>query len=279
MTAFGTDQVLLYDVEPWNRLGFGVPNFGDNQTTLNFALFNLTDEIGRCQLFIMQHADATRRDPPSRNTVERIGKMSNRLKSVLLNRKVDYNQNRLEEGHGSPEVHFWKIHPVPYYGDAYIQNHWLKEYNSLTMLLLTNAFQNTNNSLAIEFTPELCGDLWSFGARIQSLLGVELLGLDKAVVETDEFRFDSTHYDGYNPTEFTVRTEAISRPVSNYSRFTEDDLAPLERGIPANLIAPFLSRYPSFPTGEAIETPRSNPVDDDETNPGTNDQSAISPII
>lgn len=275
--GFGTDQVLLYNVSPWNKLGFGVPNFGNNQSTVNQPLARLADEIGLAQCQIMTHVDTLRRSPPSRNTMERLGKMLNRLKTVLLNRKRDYNELRLEAGHGTPQKIFWKIHPVPFFGDAVVRNSWLEEYNQLCMLILTNAFQATDNNVPLDFTPELAGLLWSFGARIQSLIGVELLGLTRAEVETDDFRFTAEHFNAYDPTTHTVNLEAISSPVHPDSMYTEDDISQFVQGIPSNLIAPNLARYPSYPEGEAIGTPTSEPGP--EQNPGTDDGSAISPVI
>lgn len=99
---FRNDRVLLYDVEPWAGLGFGVPNFGENVGTLSMPIHGLVDEIGRNQLFIMTHIDATRWQPPSINTVKRMCKMLMRINSVLSSRQEVYSRDRLEPGHSSP---------------------------------------------------------------------------------------------------------------------------------------------------------------------------------
>lgn len=82
-----TDRVLLYDVEPWNKYGFGVPNFGDNIATQNHSIHKLVDEIGRIQLSIATHTDARMTTPPSMNTVKRLCKAVNRVRTVLSSRQ------------------------------------------------------------------------------------------------------------------------------------------------------------------------------------------------
>ena len=146
---FGTDQVLLYNVEPWSKLGFGVPNFGDNLHTVNMQAHRLADEIGQLQLYIMTHVDVLRTRPPSRNTIERLGRLMNRVRNVLAGRAKEYSELRVEPGHGSPAPKPWTIHPVPYFNGPIVRNGWLAEYNEYCMLALTNLYQHTDNTLCL----------------------------------------------------------------------------------------------------------------------------------
>jgi hypothetical protein len=159
---FGTDSVLLYNVDPWKRLGFGVPNFGvkslmnpdriDTIGTMNMPLHNLADQIARLQLFIMTHLDAARTQPPSRNTIERLGRLCNRVSKVLSNRMVATNELLVEPGHQRPAVHIWNIHPVPYFAGPFLRNTWLREYNDLVMTALTNFYQHADNNQPLTVT-------------------------------------------------------------------------------------------------------------------------------
>ena len=144
-TTFGTDQVLLYDVDPWNKLGFGDANFGDNLKTQNIVWWRLASEIGKTQLGIMTHIDARREQYPSVNTLMRMGKILNRIKTVLLSRQRSAADIRLEPGHMTPAPMDWMIHPVPYFSGSVVVNPWLLEYNHLCMYALTNIFQNSDN--------------------------------------------------------------------------------------------------------------------------------------
>lgn len=245
MAAFGTDQVLLYNVAPWSQLGFGVPNFGDNPFTQNAPLHGLADEIGVVQLYLMTHIDATRRQYPSRNTIERLGKVLNRIQSVLVNRAKSANTMRLEGGHGVPSAIPWTIHPVPYFQGPIVNNRWLREYNNLTMIALTNIYQHSDNNLELTITEELAGDIWAYFREIRRLLAGELLGLLPAVYDVDTFQFTVDHYAAYRPQNLIVRVESLDDPGKVRERFTEDDLAPFLRGIPANVLIPNLAKYPS----------------------------------
>lgn len=275
--AFGTDQVLLYNVQPWNELGFGVANFGDNPFTQNAPLHGLADEIGVVQLYVMTHIDAMRRQYPSRNTIERLGKVLNRIQSVLLNRAKAANVNRLEGGHGVPAAIPWAIHPVPYFSGPIVNNRWLREYNNLTMIALTNIYQHSDNNLELTITTELASDIWQYFREVRALLAGELLGLASTEYDNDGFKFESKHYDAYKPQDIIVRVEAIDDPGKVRERFTEDDLQMFLRGIPANLILPNLAKYPTSSNDNFAGSPGAGTV----TNPvqGTRDGSALSPII
>jgi hypothetical protein len=254
---FGTDRVLLYDVDPWNRLGFGVPNFGsksrmgdgfiDTIGTLNVSLHSLADEIARLQLFLMTHEDAWRTQPPSRNTIERIGKMLNRVNSVLGARMSAYNELRLEPNHQRPAVKIWMIHPVPYFDGPFVRNHWMMEYNELVMYALTNFYQHSDNNLSLTTTTAFATEIYQYFRRIKVMMGTELLQIDRAALEEDTFVFTAEHYDAYLPDQVTMNIEALDGPGNMFSIPTEVDLRPLLDGIPANLILPNLKQYPIGP--------------------------------
>lgn len=276
--TFGTDQVLVYDVAPWNQLGFGVANFGDNLKTQNIVWWRLASEIGKTQLGIMTHVDARREQYPSVNTLMRMGKILNRIKTVLLSRQRVASDVRLEPGHMTPAPMDWLIHPVPYFSGSIVVNPWLLEYNHLCMYALTNIFQNGDNNLALEMTAEASSDIWQYFKRVTELIAGELLMLPKATYTADDFLFTNELFLKYNPSDFLPRNEALSQPVGNDTGFTEDDLRPLKNGIPANQILPLLARYsvskydnnPPQPQGNVIQEPAL---------PGTANGSALAPIL
>ncbi|MCA9117309.1 MAG: hypothetical protein KDA79_19700 [Planctomycetaceae bacterium] len=279
---FGTDQVLLYNVEPWSKLGFGVPNFGDNLHTVNMQAHRLADEIGQLQLYIMTHVDVLRTRPPSRNTIERLGRLMNRVRNVLAGRAKEYSELRVEPGHGSPAPKPWTIHPVPYFNGPIVRNGWLAEYNEYCMLALTNLYQHTDNTLALTITSELAGDIWQYFREVSLMLGRELLNIEESALLAPDFQFTAAHYAAYRPEEVTVRLEAIDSPVDPAIRFTEDDIQPFLRGIPANLLLPNLARYPvsgnddfTGPLGQGTSADKL----DSTAAAGTVGGSAISPVI
>jgi len=285
---FGTDRVLLYDVHPWNVLGFGVPNFGsgskvssgsiDTVGTLNQSLWALADEIGRSQLFIMSHNDARRRQPPSRNTIERLGKVLNRVQTVLAGRAMETNQLLLEPGHSSPAPLIWNIHPVPYFAGPFLENHWLREYNALVMVALVNFYQHSDNNLALTVTMKFAQDIYQYFREIKIKMGTELLLLPRKTVEADDFLFLPAHYDKYLPNDLIMNTEAGDGPGNMFAQPTLDtDLALLYQGIPANMILPMLKQYPIGPLPGATGLSGEDTIDADKGAAGTVTGSAIGP--
>lgn len=276
----GTDQVLIYNVKPFDEYGFGVPNFGDKMHTVNMPLHGLAKEVARVQLSIMTHVDAGRSQYPSRNTVTRLGKILNRIHSVLMSRRKVASDIRVEEGHANPAKKFWSIHPVPYFPGPMVENHWLQEYNNLTMFALCNMYQHSDNNLALTITAELAADIWRYFREIRTMLAGELLGIPSATFDTDAFVFTEAHYAAYSPEQFIVRTEDVDE--ANIVRLTEADLRPFRTGIPANLIAANLATYPNSENDDFHGSQDSNDLDGEVDNPvvGTTDnEDALKPII
>ncbi len=243
-TIFGSDRPQLYNVAPWAEMGFAVPNFGNNYGTLSTPIHGLADEISKGQLFVMTHIDAQRTQPPSRNTVERLCQMNNRIHTKLQSRmKVD-SDIRLEEGHATADSKPWNIHPVPFFHGPAVRNHWLIEYNTLTMIALTNIYQHSDNNLALTITQQFAQDIWKYFQEIRILIGVELLQLPRETVVAEGFKFETAHYNAYDISPFAMNLEALDTPGPIHSRTTEDDLRPLFRGIPANEIVTNLAAYP-----------------------------------
>jgi len=276
---FGTDRVLLYDVDPWKRLGFGVANFGstsqvnptsiDTIGTLSLPLWNLADEIGKLQLFIMTHVDATRTQPPSRNTVERLGTMLNRVQTVLAARLMKPNENLTEPGHYRPAPKIWQIHPVPFFPGPFVRNHWLQEYNEMVMVALTNFYQHSDNNVALTVTEKFAQDIYQYFREIKLRLGTELLGIPRATLADDAFLFTKTHYDAYAPSGVTINIEALDGPGDIFALPTEVDLRVMLRGIPANLILPCLKQYPIGPIPGATGISGEDTLEEPKTTAGT----------
>lgn len=276
-SPFGTDQVLLYNVAPWGELGFGVANFGRHTTTLSQPLQSLSDEMGQHQLFIMTHMDATRRRPPSRNTIERLCRMLNRVFSVLTMRMKSYSEIRTEEVHGSPAPLPWMLHPVPYFVGPIVRNQWLKQYNALCMLALTNIYQHSDNNLALTITDELARDILVYFNDMRLLIGGELLQIPKADLLKPDFLFTEAHYAAYRPDQVTIRLEGLDNSGDINYRFTEEDLQPLMNGIPASLIIPNLAKYPTAAVDSGFYGARGEPAEADGAIPGA--FTAITPVL
>jgi len=241
---FGTDRTLLYNVQPWADLGFGVPNFGENVGTLNNAIARLVDEVGKSQLYIMLSVDAMRTKPPSRNTVERLAKLIMRVQTVLGSRQQAYNELRLEAGHATPAQEIFTIHPCPFFTSAIVRNPWLREYNNLTMVALANMMQHSDNNVPLTITAEFSKAVWQWFRQIKILMGADLLMLNPTELADDKFVFTSAHFDAYDPMAKINALEAVDTPSDLWGLPTEDDIQPLFDGLPANVVRNVVRQYP-----------------------------------
>lgn len=241
---FGTDRVMLYDVQPWSDLGFGVPNFGENYGTNNGAIARLVDEVGKVQLFIMLSTDAMRWKPPTRNTLERLAKLIQRVQTVLAGRARKQSDLLLEPVHATPAQEVFNIHPTPYFRSDVVRNPWLAEYNALTMVALSNMMQNSDNNQPLNITLEFAQQVWQWFREIKILMGTELLLLSRADVEKDEFVFTDAHFAAYDTSKVLVNMEGADTPSQIWGLPTEDDVRALYVGIPANQIQPLLKQAP-----------------------------------
>lgn len=279
---FGSDRVLLYDVEPWNRMGYGCPNFGDNIASVNSAIHGLVDEVGKLQLYLMTREDATRLQYPSRNSIEKICKGLNRVSSVLTSRMKVAADVRISPGHSTATPVPWLIHPVPYFNSNFVRNRWLKEYNILTMYALTNMMQHSDASLSLTITAEFAQDIWQYFNEIQTLIGAELLGIPMATLKAAGFLFTDVHFNAYKPELLVVRMEELDRAAPVYALPTEDDLFTFFQGIPANLMLSNLKQYPVI-TGVGGPDWSGSPVDlVSNSAPGTGAQGgdqAVAPAV
>ena len=272
--VMASDRVLLYDVDPWNRLGFGVPAFGNVVGSRNTAILRMVHEVGQSQLAIMTHEDAMRDQPPSVNTVTRVGRMLNRVYSILQSRMQDSNEQRLEGGHITGNAFPWTLHPCPYFTNSLLRNGWLMEMNVYCMIALGNAMQHSDNNLPHTITQEFAAYVWQYFKRVKQILGVELLGLTLDQVSDDAFQFKDEHYTAYKPGTFITKVEALSTPGPLFALPTETDLRPLYEGIPASLIIPHLKQYPIGLVGEGFQ---GGPLPSAAAAVGTDDGSAIGP--
>jgi hypothetical protein len=141
-------------------------------------------------------------------------------------------------------VKIWTIHPVPYFENDFLRNHWMMEWNDLVMFALTNFYQHSDNNLALTVTAKFASDIYQYFKKIKVMLGTELLGLDRATVEADAFVFTPDMFDKYAPSDMVLNYEALDTPGNIFSLPTEVDLAVLFKGIPATLIVPCLKQYP-----------------------------------
>jgi hypothetical protein len=238
---FGTDQILWYNNGVWGRLGYAVPNFGNDPTSLNSSIAYLVDAIGRNLFGIMQHPDASLRVPPSLNTLTRVHKLCIRARSILAGRDVASGQPKFEPLHATPAPEDFMIYPTPYFK---VRNRWLKEYAGLAIMAMTEAMQHTENRVPVDFTQQFSGLVGQYIARIYRLMNMELLAIPEADATKPDFTLTDAQLAAYAPEKFFTSSEMVDTVPPLADVPTEDDLDVLSQGIPASQLVG-LAKYPS----------------------------------
>jgi hypothetical protein len=241
MPTFKTDQALWYNVGTWGELGYAVPNFGDDPTTLNDGIQYLTTVVGRNLSAIMHHPDCDLRTPPSINTLTRIHKLIVRARQILSGRDVAPGEPDMESVHTSPATTVHLIFPVPYFK---VRNHHLKQYCGLMLNALAEMMQHTENRKPYEISTRFSGAIGQYFHRVYRLMATELFGVDPERAKALDFTLTDADLKGYDPGKWFTSTEMIDIVSPLNLVPTEDDLVVLTDGIPATQLVG-LSAYPS----------------------------------
>lgn len=241
--AFGNDAFLWYGVGNWAPLGLAIPNFGNDRTSQNGTIRNLTQTMGRNLQAVMFHPDARLRTPPSINTLTRIHKLCTRVRSILASRAVPAGKPNLESDHAIPAGEEFLVFPCPYFK---VRNTWLKEYCGLALIAMTEAFQHSENAKPLEISETFSGMIGQYIHRIYRLMSVELLKVPATEAEKPDFTLTEEQLRAYDPTKWFSQTEMIDTVARDEEIPTEDDLEVLTNGIPISQL-PVLGRWPSGP--------------------------------
>lgn len=241
MPTFKTDQALWYNVGIWGELGYAVPNFGDDPTTLNDGIHYLTSVVGRNLSAVMHHPDCDLRTPPSINTLTRLHKLILRARQILSGRDVAPGEPDMESVHTSPASMVHLIYPVPYFK---VRNHHLKQYCGLMLNALAEMMQHTENRKPYEISTRFSGMVGQYFHRVYRLMATELFGIDPEKAKALDFTLTDADLKGYDPGKWFTSTEMIDAVAPLFQVPTEDDLIVLTDGIPATQLVG-LSAYPS----------------------------------
>lgn len=253
--AFKNDAFLWYNVGEWSDMGLAIPNYGDDVSTQNSTILNLTSNVGRNLQNIMVHPDSRLRTPPSINTLMRIHKLCTRIRSILVSRAVPASTPNMEPNHAVPSAEAFLVFPTPFFK---VRNPWLKEYAQLVLLSLTEAFQHQENSKPIEISEAFAGLFGQYFDRIYRMMSIELLKVDPAKAIAPGFTLTDLDFKAYNPSAWFTSTEMIDTPARDDSIPTEDDLLVLTNGIPVTML-PVLGRYPGVALNSANPAPAAKP--------------------
>ncbi len=242
MPTFRTDQVLWYNNGVWGQLGYAVPNYGNDPTTVNFGIAYLVGVIGRNLAAIMHHPDVDSRTPPTINTLARLHKLITRARTIMAGRDLTPGEFEMEAIHATPAQQDFLIYPVPYFK---VRNGWLKEYAGLVLCAISEACQHGENRKPYEFTTAFSGVVGQYLARVYRLMATELFGVAVEEAKKPDFTLTDAILASYDPGKWFTQTELIDTVAPLNLIPTEDDKRILTDGIPASLLV----NLQTYPTG------------------------------
>lgn len=256
-----SDSILWYNVGAFGAAGYAVPNFGDDVSSLNSTILELTNLIGR-NLFSMMHCeDVDLRTPPSINTLLRVHKLYVRAGQILQGRALPANVPMFEPLHTTPSEEVFRVFPVPYFK---VRNSFMRSWCQDGLRLLSDCFQHTENRRQFDITELFSARVGQYLTRIYGRMAVDMFGKKAEDVRTPGFLLTDADFQAYNPAQFFTGTEMVDTVPSFSGVFTEDALKTLSEGIPVTQL-PALGLWPgaSAPdaaTGATSSSPAVGPV-------------------
>lgn len=235
-----SDTVRWYNVGKFGDAGYAVPAFGDDVSTLNPNISELTDLIGQNLFALMHQEDVDMRTPPSINSLRAVHSLYVRAGQILTARAVPPGQSEFRTTHVSPAATVFKVYPIPFFK---VRNPHLKRWAGFTLMLLSEMFQHTENRKTMEITTTFAGDVGKYMQRIYRNMATELFGKTAADTDKPGFILTDADFSAYNPGAFFTRTELTDTVSPFETVFTEDQLDLLRAGIPVTS----LPQLPTWP--------------------------------
>lgn len=237
-----SDTVRWYNVGKFGEAGYAVPAWGDDISTLNPNIAELTDLIGQNLFALMHQEDVDMRTPPSINSLRAIHSLYVRAGQILTARAVPPGQVEFRTTHVAPQATVFRVYPVPLFK---VRNAHLKRWAGLTLMLLSEMMQHTENRKTMEITTTFAGDVGQYLQRLYRNMATELFGKTSADADKPGFILTDADFTGYNPSRFFTRTELVDTVPPFENVFTEDQLDVLRQGIPVTMLPP-LQTWPGL---------------------------------
>lgn len=238
---FTSDAPLFYNVGVWGQRGYGVPNFGKNESgqTLNRMIERFTTEGGRRVSAVMHHPDGYRVDPPSLNTIKRIVSFINRARILLVGRQVAENEAKFEgtkvQGSRIPLVVF----PCPFFK---VDNRLMRDFAEASFACFAELFQSSENVVEHDITATLAEVALRYIKRFQRDMAMDYFGLTREAAEAPDLNLE-TMLDKYTPNAYGFVSGEAYDDVDTLSLPDEIDLGPLAKGV-LIMDLPTLGAYP-----------------------------------
>lgn len=241
--VFATDEILWFNNGRWGAAGYAIPNPAGKVTTSNSVCHGLVFFIGRELFDLMHRPDVRFTRPPCKQFLYDVHKMVVLARKRIADRAVDFNQQRFDAQHATPNQQEFNVYPIPYFGER-IRQIDVREWCQLTLLCLGEIMQHSDNDFTLDVTTLLAAQVSRYMQRILVLMATKYFGFTTAAASAPDFMIPDDAFKNYNPASLTTASEMTEERQPRQWHPTENDLSPL-RALPISAALHFANRWPS----------------------------------
>jgi hypothetical protein len=228
----------------WSILGCACPQPGRYLQTENGVIHDLVTLVSRHLFYAMWHfKDRQFNRFPSRDFLWQIHQMLTVGRARLAAVTVPSAGSPLTPTHATPTYEMFLVNPVPLYGTLGSPNTWIRRMAETVMLMQSEAMQHADNQLAFYVTSDFAGAVYPYIKWLLVGMATKFFGYDVPTASVDTFVIDDAHWQAYDPTKFSVSTEATSSRYPPGYDPTDLDLEPI-RDLPIEQVIPYLQPWP-----------------------------------
>lgn len=241
--TFDTDEVLWYDNEKWGRAGYAIPNPAGKTWTNNSVIYQLVQLVGRNLFELAHREDVKFYTAPHKQFWFDLHQLIITARKRLRDRMRDEaDSNGLVTQHVTPVPQVFIVYPVPYFGER-IRQPDVREYTQLTLMLLSEMMQHSDNERVTHVTPTFVAKSGEYLREILALFATKYFGKSREVAYAIDFALADEDFQTYKPSTVMTSVEMTEeRPPLQWWP-TENDLSQI-RGLPINEALVLAKRWP-----------------------------------
>ncbi len=241
--TFDTDEILWYDNGKWGQAGYACPNPSGKGWTNNSVIFQFVQTVGRNIFELAHRADAQFYRPPYKQFWYDLHQIIvTGRKRLNDNTRMPNDSNGLVPQHVNPNPAVFLAYPVPYFGER-VRQLDIRTYIGLSLMMLGEAMQHSDNDLMAYITPSFAGEVGKYLQEILAQFSMKYFGKDRATAYAPDFKLTDDDFKNYDPSAVLTSVEMTEErpPVQWWP--TENDLSQI-RGLQINEALLLCKRWP-----------------------------------
>jgi len=263
--VFDTDEILWYENGKWGQAGYAVPNPSGKTWTINSVIYGLVQLVGR-NLFELTHREDVKfyRAPHKQFWFDLHQLIITARRRLADRMRKDNDSNGLVPQHVTPVPQVFLVYPVPYFGER-IRQQDIREYTQLTLMMLSEIMQHSENDRTSYITDTFAGQIGRYLQEILALFATKYFGKTREQAYAPDFMLTDDDFKNYDPSKVMTSVEMTEeRPPLQWWP-TENDLSQI-RGLPINEALMLAKRFPlgdwrTMADGNAFASPTNQTVE------------------